>query len=204
MRERRTFHAMGTTVELLLSGPTEGRVASIALATRLIAGGIFIAFGAGKFLNHGSELASFQSYGLPAPDLFEAAIGVLELLGGVALIFGFGTRMAAFVLAGDMVGAILVSGLAHGELISLTLAPAQLHDAPARATAAASTAAPSSTASTGTAAPHRRAPPPRKATVIPVAIALPLRVADAAPSRTPRSARAGPCPASAEAATHNS
>jgi putative oxidoreductase len=113
-------------VELLLSGPTEGRTASIAFATRLIAGGIFVAFGAGKFLNHRSELASFQAYGLPSPGLFVSAIGLLELVGGMALMLGLGTRLAAVVLAGDMVGAIIVSGLARGEIVSLTLAPAQL------------------------------------------------------------------------------
>jgi putative oxidoreductase len=86
-------------IDQVLSGPTESRAASIAFATRLIAGGIFIAFGAGKFLNHGSELASFQSYGLPSPDLLVSAIGALELVGGVALILGLGTRLAAVVLA---------------------------------------------------------------------------------------------------------
>src|SRR6266850_1473353 len=33
---------------------------------------------------------------------------------------------AAIVLAGDMVGAIIVSGIGLGELVSLTLAPAEL------------------------------------------------------------------------------
>lgn len=32
-------------------------------------------------------------------------------------------RLAALALAGDMVGAIVVSGLARGEIIGLTLAP---------------------------------------------------------------------------------
>jgi putative oxidoreductase len=115
-----------TIVDLALSGPTEGPVASIAFATRLIAGGIFIAFGVGKFVNHGSELASFRHYGLPSPDVFVSAIGALELVGGGALILGLGTRLAAVVLAGDMVGAIVVSGIARGEIVSLTVAPAQL------------------------------------------------------------------------------
>jgi uncharacterized membrane protein YphA (DoxX/SURF4 family) len=110
----------------VLSGPTESRAASTAFATRLIGGGIFIAFGAGKFLNHDSELASFESYGLPAPDLVVSAIGAIELVGGVALILGPGARLAAVVLAGDMVGAIVVSGLVRGNIISLTLSPAQL------------------------------------------------------------------------------
>ena len=42
------------------------------------------------------------------------------------LIAGAGARLAALVLARDMVGAIAVSGIKEGEPISLTLAPALL------------------------------------------------------------------------------
>jgi putative oxidoreductase len=87
---------------------------------------VFVVFGIGKFVNHGSELASFKAYGLPAPEAFVIVIGVIELVGGLLLIGGLFTRPAAIVLAGDMIGAIVVSGLAKGELISLTLAPAEL------------------------------------------------------------------------------
>jgi putative oxidoreductase len=87
---------------------------------------VFVAFGAGKFVNHASELASFKTYGLPAPEVFVIVIGAIELIGGVLLIAGILTRPAALVLAGDMVGAIIVSGIAKGEVISLTLAPAEL------------------------------------------------------------------------------
>ena len=83
-------------------------------------------FGIGKFVNHGSELASFKSYGLPAPEVFVIVIGLIELVGGVLLIAGRFVRPVALVLAADMVGAIAVSGIAKGELISLTLAPALL------------------------------------------------------------------------------
>jgi putative oxidoreductase len=93
---------------------------------RVASGGVFVAFGAGKFVNHASELTSFKFYGLPAPDAFVFAIGVVELVGGLLLIAGVLTRPAALILAGDMVGAIIVSGFARGELISLTLAPAEL------------------------------------------------------------------------------
>lgn len=47
-------------------------------------------------------------------------------MGGVLLITGLGARLAALVLAGDMVGAIAVSGIKEGEPISLTLAPVLL------------------------------------------------------------------------------
>jgi putative oxidoreductase len=97
-----------------------------ALLVRLGAGLVFLVFGAGKFVNHASEVDSFRSYGLPWPDAFVYAIGVIEVAGGLLLITGLATRLAALVLAGDMLGAIVASGLRKGELISLTLAPALL------------------------------------------------------------------------------
>jgi putative oxidoreductase len=96
------------------------------LFVRLAAGLVFVVFGAGKFVNHGSEVDSFRTYGLPWPDAFVYAIGVVEVAGGLLLIAGLATRVAALVLAGDMVGAIVASGIRKGELISLTLAPALL------------------------------------------------------------------------------
>jgi putative oxidoreductase len=95
-------------------------------ALRVASGAVFVAFGVGKFVNHADELASFKTYGLPLPSVFVVAIGVIELIGGLLLIAGVFVRPAAVVLAGDMVGAIIVSGIARGESISLTLAPAEL------------------------------------------------------------------------------
>ena len=111
---------------LLWSGPRHGRLAVAALVVRLAAGAVFIAFGIVKFTRHASEVASFQAYGLPAPDAFVYAIGVLEVVGGVLLVAGLATRPTTLILAGDMVGAIVVSGIGLGEPVSLTLAPALL------------------------------------------------------------------------------
>jgi putative oxidoreductase len=98
----------------------------VLLFLRLLSGGVFVVFGIGKFVNHASELASFKTYGLPAPDAFVVIVGLIEVVGGLLLMTGVLTRPAALVLAGDMIGAIIVSGIAKGEPISLTLAPAQL------------------------------------------------------------------------------
>jgi putative oxidoreductase len=98
----------------------------VLLLLRLGSGVVFVVFSAGKFVNHASELAAFQAYGLPAPDAFVYAIGVIELVGGVLLIVGILTRPAALVLAGAVIGAGVGSGIGLGELVSLTLAPAQL------------------------------------------------------------------------------
>jgi hypothetical protein len=55
--------------------------------------------------------------------VFVYLAGVIGTGGGLLLIMGLLTRLAALALAADMIGAIVVSGLARGELISLTLAP---------------------------------------------------------------------------------
>jgi putative oxidoreductase len=100
--------------------PPAGRWAAV---TRWSAGIIFLIFGAGKFSDHAAELASFRHYPLPAPDAFVYLVGVIEIGGGLLLIVGLLTRLAALALAADMIGAIVISGLARWELVSLTLAP---------------------------------------------------------------------------------
>jgi putative oxidoreductase len=101
------------------------RVAWVALA-RWAAGIIVVVFGLTKFSGHAAGLASFRHYPLPAPDAFVYLVGVIELGGGLLLLVGLITRLAAVALAAGMAGAIVVSGLARGELISLTLAPVLL------------------------------------------------------------------------------
>ena len=126
MRERGAARSAGSAADLLAPGPATGWRATAAFLGRLAGGAVFVVFGAGKFTNHASEVASFHQYGLPAADAFVYVIGAVELVGGLLLILGMAARPAAIVLAGDMVGAIIFSGIGRGELVSLTLAPAEL------------------------------------------------------------------------------
>jgi uncharacterized membrane protein YphA (DoxX/SURF4 family) len=98
----------------------------LTLFTRLVPAGVFLVFGADEFVNHGRNARSFALYGLPEPSAFSYAIGSLEIVGALALLSGIALLPAAVALAGDMVGAIVVSGIGRGELVSLTLAPAML------------------------------------------------------------------------------
>jgi putative oxidoreductase len=94
---------------------------------RVAAGAVFVVFGIAKFTRHSTEVESFREYGLPSPDAFVYAIGVVEVVGGLMLIAGLLVWLAALVMAGNMVGAIVVSGIGEGEAVpSLTLAPALL------------------------------------------------------------------------------
>ena len=70
----------------------------VLLAVRLLSGGVFVGFGIGKFVNHAAELASFKTYGLPAPEAFVIVIGLFELAGGLLLMAGVLTRLAALCL----------------------------------------------------------------------------------------------------------
>ena len=95
----------------------------IAFPARLVAGAIFVGFSIGKFTRHDAESAALERYGLPFPDEFTYAVGVVELLGGVMLILGLGTRIAALALACDMIGAITTAGRVEGGPVHLGLAP---------------------------------------------------------------------------------
>jgi uncharacterized membrane protein YphA (DoxX/SURF4 family) len=98
----------------------------LTVGTRFLPAGVFLLFGADEFVNHARNVRSFGLYGLPDPSAFSYGIGSLEIVGALALVSGIALLPAAVVLAGDMVGAIVVSGIALGELVSLTLAPAML------------------------------------------------------------------------------
>src|SRR5262245_11457149 len=97
-----------------------------AALTRWAAGIIFLVFGVAKFSDHAAEFASFRHYPLPAPEVFVYLAGVIEIGGGLLLIMGLLTRVAQLALPPEMPGAIVVPGLALGELISLPLAPVLL------------------------------------------------------------------------------
>ena len=91
---------------------------------RLAAGVVFVIFGLGKFVNHAAELSSFETYGIPWPEVMVYVVGVLEVVGGLALLAGVAVAPVALLMAGNMAVAIVVSGIGEGEVVpSLTLAP---------------------------------------------------------------------------------
>jgi putative oxidoreductase len=61
---------------------------------------IFILSGMGKLAALGATKAYIQSTGLPLPDVALSGAIAIELLGGLALMIGLRTRLAALVLAG--------------------------------------------------------------------------------------------------------
>lgn len=81
----------------------------LLLFIRLYWGWQFAQSGWGRLHNLGRATDFFSSLGLPAPHATVIFISVLELVGGILFIAGLGTRLTGLFLAGDMLGAYLLS-----------------------------------------------------------------------------------------------
>jgi uncharacterized membrane protein YphA (DoxX/SURF4 family) len=98
-----------------------------AATVAVVTGIIFFFAGLVKFVFHHWELDAFRSFGLPWPSALEILAGVLEVAGGLTLLWRRFVVPTAVVLAMTMAVAIGASGIGHGDVIpSLTLAPALL------------------------------------------------------------------------------
>jgi putative oxidoreductase len=74
---------------------------------RLVVGGIFLSEGIQKFLFPDAQgVGRFTKIGIPAPEFFAPFVGAVEIIGGILLIAGCLTRLAAIPLIIDMLVAI--------------------------------------------------------------------------------------------------
>lgn len=82
------------------------------LPLRIISGIGFMMHGLPKLLDISNTQNSFTNMGLP-PEL-AIVIGLLEFIGGLAILLGVLTRIAGGLLAINMIGAILLVKLSKG------------------------------------------------------------------------------------------
>lgn len=86
------------------------------LVLRTVVGATFVAHGAQKIVQFGlpNIIDSFGKSGIPYPEIVGPLVAYVELIGGVALIIGLLTRVFAFALACDMIGAVVFVHLRSG------------------------------------------------------------------------------------------
>ncbi len=90
------------------------------MVLRVVVGIVFAAHGWQKLSMMGFDGVAgfFGSLGVPLPMLAAVVVTLLELVGGIALILGIGTRVVAALLAVDMLAALLLVHLPNGIFVS--------------------------------------------------------------------------------------
>jgi putative oxidoreductase len=88
------------------------------LLARLSMAAEFIPSGSGKLGNLPKLTAYFAQLGIPAPAVNAAATATTELVGGILLLLGLGTRFAAAALAVVMTVAILTAKIKEVHTLS--------------------------------------------------------------------------------------
>jgi putative oxidoreductase len=79
---------------------------------RLLVGAVFVSEGIQKFLFPADlGVGRFTKIGIPSPEVLAPFVGVVEIVGGLLLLLGLLTRLAALALLVDMLVAIATTKL---------------------------------------------------------------------------------------------
>jgi putative oxidoreductase len=101
---------------------TSGQLALASTVIRTLSGLVFVYFGVSKLADLSGTASQFYAMGLPSGETIPFLVAMLETFGGLMLVVGLGTRLAAGLLALDMVGACLATlHIMAGQLIFLLL-----------------------------------------------------------------------------------
>ncbi|HEX6628030.1 MAG TPA: DoxX family protein [Gemmatimonadaceae bacterium] len=100
----------------LFKSPSPRQIDIALLIIRAVTGFIFIAHGWQKLFVYGfaGVTGAFAHMGVPAPEVLGPLVALVEFFGGIALVIGLLTRLAALGLAFNMLVAMLLVHLKGG------------------------------------------------------------------------------------------
>jgi putative oxidoreductase len=81
----------------------------LLLIARVLLGAIFVWSGSGKLMNLGGFIASLASQGVPMASVLGTVGSCIEFFGGLAIVLGAWTRLAAILLIGFTACATLIA-----------------------------------------------------------------------------------------------
>lgn len=92
---------------------------AIVLIGRILLSAIFILSGFSKLTAIGGTAGYFASMGLPAPTIVAVVVGLVELVGGLAVLVGFRTREASWLLAIFCVASAFVAHMNWADMMQM-------------------------------------------------------------------------------------
>lgn len=98
----------------------------VILISRVFLAILFILAGWSKLTGLEGTAQYFGAIGLPMPSVTAVLVGLVEFVGGLAILIGFQTRIAAVVVALFTIGATLVAHMDFAEGMNALMAQKNL------------------------------------------------------------------------------
>jgi putative oxidoreductase len=108
------------SINTSIAGSNTGIVensSALVLVGRILLSAMFILAGFSKLTAIGATAGWFGSLGLPMPTLVTVLVGLLEVSGGIAVLVGFKTRLAATALGIFTLAATAVAHLNFADQV---------------------------------------------------------------------------------------
>ncbi|MGB3388664.1 MAG: DoxX family protein [Pseudaminobacter sp.] len=112
---------MSTNSTAAVVKPGVSTSSAVVLVGRVFLSSLFILAGYAKLTGLAGTAGWFGSIGLPLPMLTAIVVGLLELFGGLAILVGFQTRLAAIALAIFTLAATAIAHLDFSDQMQVLL-----------------------------------------------------------------------------------
>ncbi|KAB2700064.1 DoxX family protein [Ochrobactrum sp. GPK 3] len=99
---------------------------AVTLIARVFLSILFIIAGFGKLTALSGTAGYFAGLGLPLPMVTAVVVGLVEFVGGIAILVGFQTRIAAAIVGLFTIGATLVAHMNFAEGMNALMAQKNL------------------------------------------------------------------------------